>query len=212
MVTRIALTGATGGTGKAFLKQALDAGYELKVLVRDPKKLDLSHSKLTIIKGDVLNPKDVHALVENTDLVVSLFGHVKGSPEGLQTNGTKNLIEAMKDFGVSRIISLSGGGLPFPEKDKPGFPDRMIRTIMKLFFNKILSDAINHAKLLAQSDCRWVIVRGSRLTNGEKRGTYRVGWVGVNAGTSISRADLADFILQQVEKDEFTYQMPFVSY
>lgn len=64
--------------------------------------------------------------------MVSLFGHVKGSPEWLQTNGTKNIISAMEKYDVERIISLSGGGLPFPEKDKPKFMDHLIRAIMKV--------------------------------------------------------------------------------
>jgi hypothetical protein len=54
-------------------------------------------------------------------------------------------------------------------------------------------------------------VRGPRLTNDAELGSYRVGWVGVNASTKISRKDLADFILKQVDDDIYNFQMPFVS-
>ncbi len=210
-IKKIALFGSTGQTGRIFLKLALDSGYEVKVLVRDKSKLTMQSPKLTVIEGDVLNLKDVNHTVEGTQIVVSLFGHVKGSPKWLQTDGTKNIISAMQQYKVGRIISLSGGGLPFPEKDEPKFADHLIRTIMKIAVPKILNDAIAHAEVLKNSGLDWVIVRGPRLTNDAPIGTYRVGWVGVNASTKISRTDLADFILTQVEDERFNFQMPFVS-
>lgn len=208
---KIALFGATGQTGKHFLEASLSEGYEVIALVRNPNKLNLTHPQLSVIKGDVLNKEDVDEVVAKADIVVSLFGHVKGSPEWLQTNGTQNIVKSMKQHNVERIISLSGGGLPFPAKDEPKFADKMIRTIMKIAVPKILNDAIAHAEVLKESGKKWVIVRGPRLTNGPKTGKYRVGWVGVNASTKISRLDLADFILSQLEDETYNYQMPFVS-
>jgi hypothetical protein len=82
---------------------------------------------------------------------------------------------------------------------------------MKIAVPKVLNDAIAHAEVLQKSGQKWVIVRGPRLTNDARRGSYRVGWVGVNASTKISRADLADFILTQVEDESYNFQMPFVS-
>ncbi len=211
MKKKIALFGASGRTGQHFLTEALKKGYEVKALVRNPQKISQNNPKLAIVKGDVLKIQDVQKVVEGCDIVVSLFGHVKGSPEWLQTDGTKNIVQSMKEENVERIISLSGGGLPFPEKDKPKFADKLIRTIMKIVVPKVLNDAIKHHEVLKNSGLKWTIVRGPRLTNDPKAGTYRVGWVGVNASTKISRADLADFIVNQVEDDKFNYQMPFVS-
>ncbi len=208
---KIALFGATGQTGQKFLEVAIHHGYEIKTLVRDRTKIKNSIPKLTVFEGDVLNQQDVNKVIEGTDIVVSLFGHVKGSPEWLQTDGTKNIISAMQKYSVERIISLSGGGLPFPEKDKPKFADHLIRTIMKIAVPKVLNDAIAHADVLKAGNKKWVIVRGPRLTNDERNGSYRVGWVGVNASTKISRSDLADFILRQIEDESFNFQMPFVS-
>ncbi len=208
---KIALFGATGQTGRKFLEAAIEKGYEVKALVRDKTKLPFTHARLSIVEGDVLNIDDVSKAVEGADMVVSLFGHVKNSPAWLQTNGTKNILAAMDKHDVQRIISLSGGGLPFPEKDQPKFADHLIRTIMKIAVPKILNDAIAHADVLKTSSKKWVIVRGPRLTNDERLGTYRVGWVGVNASTKISRSDLADFIVTLVEDERYNYQMPFVS-
>ncbi len=209
---KIALFGATGKTGKEFLTKALQAEYDIKALVRDPQKLTTTSDKLQIIQGDVLDQNAVDATVEGTDMVVSLFGHVKGSPEWLQTNGTKNIIASMQTHKVNKIISLSGGGLPYPEKDRPRFPDKVIRLIMKIAVPKILNDAIEHHRVLKESGLKWTIVRAPRLTVEPERGNYRVGWVGVNASTKVGRADLADFILKQINNEDFNYQLPFISY
>lgn len=209
---KIALIGGSGQTGSEFLKLALEKGYAVKALVRTPSKIQQKSEALELVQGDVLQVEDVKNTIVGCDVVVSLFGHVKGSPEWLQRDGTKNIIVAMKQMGLNKIISLSGGGLPFPEKDQPKFADKMIRTIMRIAVPKILNDAIAHHRVLEDSSLDWVIVRGPRLTNEAKKNEYRVGWVGVNSSTKIGRADLADFILKQVEDERYIHQMPFVSY
>ncbi len=208
---RIALFGGSGRTGQQFIPKALSAGYAIRALARSPEKIPQKDPQLTVISGDVLNPEEVRAAVQGTDVVVSLFGHVKGSPDWLQTEGTKNILQAMQAEQVEKIISLSGGGLPF-EKDRPKLADQLIRRLMKLFVPRVLEDASRHADVLKSSDRDWIIVRGPRLTDGPEKGDYQVGWVGVPGGTTISRADLADFLLIQVADDTYLRQMPFVSY
>jgi len=209
---RIALFGGSGKTGQQFLVQALDKGYVIKAQARTPQKISQQSTNLTVIPGDVLNPEEVDQVVADTDLVVSLFGHVKGSPKWLQTEGTQHIVSAMKKHGVKRIISLSGGGLPFKEKDQPKFVDHAIRFIMRVAVPHILEDAVKHAEVLRESGLDWTVVRGPRLTDKTYTGEYRIGWVGVNSGAQISRADLAEFILKLVEDKQYDYQMPFVSY
>lgn len=209
---KIALFGASGRSGLAFLNQALEKGYYIKALIRNPEKTNFVHPNLEIIKGDVLDYKWVKKTIESTDIVISLFGHVKGSPKFIQSEGTNNIINAMKELGIKEIISLSGGALPYPEKDQPKFIDYLIRGIMGLVAKDIVIDAKKHADLLKSSNLEWVIVRAPRLTLNPRKGNYRIGWVGVNSGTELSREDLADFIINQIEKTEFKFQMPFVSY
>jgi putative NADH-flavin reductase len=121
---KIALFGGSGQTGHLFLKAALEKGYFVKAMVRMPEKINFSHPLLEIIKGDVLNVSDLHAVVEGTDIVVSLFGHVKDSPEWLQSIGTENIIAAMKEYKVRRIISLSGGALRFLQRIGLNWPTK----------------------------------------------------------------------------------------
>ena len=160
----IALFGASGKTGQQFLVQALAKGYTIKALVRTPGKVIQRSPQLEIVKGDVLDPEAVARVVQGADLVVSLFGRVKDSPEWLQRDGTRNIVNAMKTYGVERIISLSGGGLPFRGKDQPRLPDKLIRLVMKLAVPQLLNDAMAHHKVLEESNLQWTIVRGPMLT------------------------------------------------
>jgi putative NADH-flavin reductase len=208
---KITLFGASGQTRLVFLNQILQLDYEITVLVRTASKIKQSSPKLKIVVGDVLHITDVEKVMAGADIVVSLFGRVKDSPDLLQTNGTKNIIAAMAKFNVQRIISLSGGALPFPEKDKPKFVDKIFVTIMNLVAKKMLEDAKAHYEVLKNSNAKWMVVRAPRLTNDAKKGNYKVGWVGVNASTKISRQDLASFIVTQIEDEQFNYQMPFIS-
>lgn len=206
----IALFGASGKTGQQVLAQALRAGHRVRALVRTPAKITLTSPQLEIIQGDVLNPVDVARTVQGSNVVVSVFGQVKGSPKQLQTDGTRHIVAAMGAHGVRKIISLSGGGLPY-EKDAPKFADKLIRGIMKLVVPHVLAGAGGHAEVLRVSGLDWEIVRGPRLTDQPPTGKYRVGWVGVNASTSLGRADLAEFIIKQLSSNEFVGQMSFVS-
>ena len=209
-MTVLALFGATGKTGSRVLTRALDAGMDVRALVRDPGKLTVSSPQLTVIQGDVLDEAAVERTVAGADAVLSLFGQVKGSPRTLQTDGTAVIVAAMKRHGVTRIVTLSGGGLAAPA-DRPAMADKVIRWLLKTLSPDVLSDAQGHLAVLEASGLDWTVVRGPRLTDKPGRGNYRVGWVGVNASTQISRDDLADFILTQIDDPTYRHRMPFVS-
>lgn len=209
-MTTIAVFGGTGKTGRRVLDRALAAGYTVRALVRDPAKLDRSDEKLPVIRGDVTDPGSVAETVAGADVLRSLFGQVKGSPKTLQTDGTRVIVDAMRAAGVRRIVTLSGGGLRDPH-DRPKAPDKIIRFLLKTLSGHVLADAEGHLEVLQASGLDWTVVRGPRLTEDPGTGGYRRGWVGVGTGISISRDDLADFILTQVEDREFIAQMPFVS-
>ena len=209
-MTVIALFGATGKTGRLVLERALTSGYDVRALVRDPTKLAPPHERLTIVQGHVLDAVAVERAIAGSDAVLSLFGHVKDSPPTLQTDGTGLIVAAMKKHGVTRLVPLAGGGLRAPQ-DRPKASDKVIRTLLKVLAGDVLADAEGHLTVLETSGLDWTVVRGPRLTEEPGEGRYRVGWVGVDASTRISRHDLADFILTQVDDRRFVHQLPFVS-
>ena len=206
----IAIFGATGRTGRHVLEQATAAGHTVRVLARRAGALEIHPELATMVAGNVLDPAAVAETIRGADVVVSVFGQVKGSPPTLQADGTQIIVDAMAHEGISRIISLSGGGLPAPQ-DEPKVADRFIRLLLRRLSPHVLDDAIAHLEVLRASGLDWTVVRAPRLTDNAPLGTYRVGWVGVNASTQIARGDLARFILTQVADRRFVHQLPFVS-
>lgn len=208
---RIVIFGASGRTGKPLVGQALAAGHEVTAFVRDPSKLGMNHERLTVAKGDVKDYAEVSKAIAGADAVLSTLGHTKTSANDVQTVGTENIVATMKEAGVRRLVSLTGAGVSDP-KDEPKLFDKAITTLLKLVQKDVLEDGENHARAIEKSGLDWVIVRGPRLTEGEKKGAYRVGYVGKNSGTKISRADVADFMLRQTKNDTYLGQKPMISY
>jgi putative NADH-flavin reductase len=207
---KIAVFGASGRTGIPLLQQALAQGYEVVALVRNPAKLTLKHANLTVIQGDAMNAQDVERTIEGTQAVISALGHTKGTPNDMQTIATQHIIVAMKKHHLKRFISLTGAGVSAPQ-DQPKFVNHIIKFALQVLSAKVLKDAEQHAQVIANSDLDWTIVRGPMLTEGAHTGKYRVGWVGVNTSAKISRADLAEFMLKQLNDNTFYKQMPMVS-
>lgn len=208
---KIAVFGATGRTGRPLVERALAEGHEVVALARDPSKLGMRHEKLRVAAGDVLDAGAVEGVVAGTDAVMSTIGHTKTSPKDVQTRGTRNIVAAMEKHGVKRLVSLTGAGVRDPE-DQPKPVDKVFGFLLKTLQKDVIEDAERHANVIQASNPDWVIVRGPRLTEGPRKGTYRVGLVGKNSGTQISRADIADFMLQQATNNSYLRQMPMVSY
>ena len=207
----IALFGGSGRTGVEFVPRALEAGHQIHVLARSPEKIPYADSALTITGGDVLNQDDVAKVIQGSDVVVSLLGQTSGGRKDVQTVGTGHMVSAMQASGVRRIISMSGGGLPY-EKDEPKAIDRVFRGVMGVFFRGVIKDAKDHAAVLRSSDLDWTIVRAPRLVDEPDQGSYREGYVGTTGGNKISRGDVADFILKVIKEESYKQDMPFVSW
>jgi putative NADH-flavin reductase len=209
---KIAIFGATGKVGRHLVEQALDRGDEVIVLVRDTSNLTTQrHQRLRVVQGDALDPKAVEQAVVGTGAVLIALGHTKSSSKDVLTEGTKNIVAAMNKHGVRRLVSLTGAGVRDP-KDQPKLVDRVIGSFLKLLQRDLLEDSIGQARVIKESDLDWVIVRAPVLTEGDKKGEYRIGYVGKESGTKLSRADVADFMLKQTSDHTYLHQAPVISY
>jgi putative NADH-flavin reductase len=209
---KIAIFGATGKVGRHLLDQALERGDEVTAFVRDTSKLTTHrHERLKVVEGDVLDPKDVEQAVAGTGAVLSALGHTKTSSKDVLTEDTKNIVATMKEHGVRRLVSLTGAGVR-DTKDEPKLVDRVIGSLLKLLQRDLLEDSIGQVRVIKESGLEWVIVRAPVLNEGEKKGKYRIGYVGKESGTRLSRADAADFMLKQTTDDTYLHQSPVVSY
>lgn len=207
--------GATGRTGRHIVSQALSAGHAVTAFVRNREKLagqqDLSDERLRVAQGDVQNAAAVEEAVEAADAVLSALGHTKTSADDVQTVGTKNIIAAMQQHGVERIVSETGAGVSDPG-DESHLGATIMRGIMKLVTPALLRDAQAHAEALRHSGLDYVIVRAPRLTDGDRTGTYREGHLKLGPTAKIARADVADFMLREATDGRYHAAAPMVSY
>jgi putative NADH-flavin reductase len=201
--TRVLIVGATGGTGRQLVAQALERGYAVTALVRDPSRLQVDHPQLTVIQGDVLNDGSVESAMRGQDAVFSALGHKRFFyPTRILSAGTLNILRAMETHGVPRLVCETSLGIG----DSAGrlglyYTLFVIPVILPFYY----WDKARQERMIARSNVEWVIVRPGVLTNGDKRGRSRHGHhVGSFLWTvRISRADVADFMLSQLASDTY---------
>jgi putative NADH-flavin reductase len=202
--------GATGRTGRPLVSQALAAGHEVTAFVRDPGKVDRDHENLRVVAGDAYTGEGVAEAVEGADAVVSVLGQTDGSPDDLLTVAGDHILAAMDGAGVGRFVTLVGAGVRH-ERDSVSLGGRVMNTALKLLAGEVLADAREHVERVRGTDLAWTVVRPPRLTEGEHTGEYRTGYLSLGMGDTVSRADVADFILRVVEEDAHVGEMPMVA-
>jgi putative NADH-flavin reductase len=208
---RLLVVGSTGGTGRQVVAQALERGHEVTALARKPEKVKTTHPRLHVFPGDVLDPESLRGAVRDQDAVVCVLGHRKYlRPTSILSRGTANLIEAMRGAGVRRLVcqtSLGAGG----SFGRLGlyYTLFVVPVVLQFYF----WDKHRQEKAVRASGLDWTIVRPAALTNGPRRGTFRHGekvgsWV---ATLSISRADTAAFLLDEIEAPRYVRRAPAIA-
>jgi putative NADH-flavin reductase len=208
---RILVIGATGGTGREIVTQALERGHDVVALVRKPSKVATKHERLRVVQGDVMEAASVDAAVQGCDAVVCALGHKRWlGPSKILSEGTRNIVRAMQTHGVQRLVVESALGVG----DSVGrlgvyYTLFTIPFILPFYWY----DKERQERVVRESGLEWVIVRPGQLTNGRKRGAYKHGRVGNYLwSVSISRADVADFMLNQVGETPYLRSAPGLSY
>ncbi len=207
---KIAIFGASGRTGRHVVEQALAAGHEVVAFVRTPAKLGIEHERLTAVQGDVADAAAVEQAVAGADAVISVLGPSDNSPDQKVSKGTRNILDAMKKHGVIRFVASAGAGIPDPN-DSPGFMNKLINLLIKTTSRNVYEDMRQTAQIIRQSDRGWTIVRVPRLTDGSRTGQVKASWVGKGMGMQITRADMADFMLDQITDETYLRQAPAIS-
>ena len=207
---RVLVIGATGGTGRQLVQQALDQGHQVTAFVRDSTRLHIEHANLRVVKGDVLDYASVESAMRGQSAVLCALGHKRFFyPNKIQSRGMRNILRAMKACDVPRLICETALGIG-NSVGRLGLPHTFF--ILPLILPFYMWDKLQQEELIAASDRDWVIVRPGVLTNGDARGSYRHGPKMGNYfwPVSISRADVADFMLKQLTDDAYVGAAPGV--
>lgn len=205
----IIIFGSTGTIGLNLVEQALDHGYHVTAFTRSPAKLKIVHPALNVVKGDVLDPSSVARAVQGHDAVLVALG--AGREGRIRSEGTRNVLNAMEQVSVQRLIceTTLGAG---DSRENLNFFWKYI------MFGMLLKDAYqdhqHQEAFIKQSTVNWTIVRPGAFTDGPLTGVYRHGFAPSdrNIKLKISRADVAHFMLKQLEEDRYLKMTPGLSY
>jgi len=209
---KILIIGATGGTGRELVKQALERGQTVTALVRKPERARFSDSNLKVMQGNVLDYESVSRAVEGQDAVLCALGHKRWlGPTRILSDGTKNIIKAMESHNVARFICETSLGVG-DSFGKLGLYYTLftIPIIVPFYF----WDKGRQEAAIRASSLKWTIVRPGALNNRKGRKKYKVGdKVGNYIWTvGISRSDVADFMLNQLTDETYVHKAVGVSW
>jgi len=208
---KLIIFGATGNTGKLLVEQALAAGDQVVAYIRNPAKLNMKNERLTIIQGELADEEKIKSALKGADAVLSVLGPKGGSKSKPLTRGIQIIIAAMKKQGVRRLIVTSTLSAKDPH-DLPEFRAKALVALVRLAMRAAYEEIVSMANTVRASDLDWTIVRLTLLNNKPKSGKVRAGYLGKGeVGTSISRADIADFMLKQVRDTKYLRQAPAIS-
>lgn len=191
----IVVFGATGGTGREVITQALAAGHYVTAVARNPAALSMQHERLEILRGDVLVPETLPQAIQGKDVVVSAIGASNRDTTKIYSAGLKNILTAMKRANVRRLVCVSATGL-----DPGPLLQRWIaKPILWWLFKEGFTDMLQMEHIVQASDIDWTIVRPPQLTDKPRTGRYNVALNQHLANCwQISRADLADYIVNHL--------------
>ena len=198
---KLVVIGASRGTGKAIVEEALARGHYVTAVARNPSALKLEHVKLTKTAADVANPKTLDGLFEGAHAVLIALGTTMGAlrkDPTLFSRGTTDVLAAMRAAKVRRVIALSSNGTGDSRNQIP----LLLRwLLLDVLLKPAFADHDRQEQVLRASALDWTIARPGRLTDGPKNKRYTVALGTEKVPSAISRADVAHFMVSAAEDD-----------
>lgn len=191
---KLLVLGATGGTGRALVEQARQRGHLVTAFVRSPEKLGEPREGVSVIRGDPRDAEALRAVLPGHDAVLSALGPSGLGPTTLVSDCARSTVKAMQATGVRRLLVV-GVAVLF---ESDGFLNAIAR---RTFLRNVARDSAEMERIVSASGLDWTIARPPRLTNGALTRAYGVADARMPpaARLTISRADVADFLLEEVE-------------
>ena len=205
--SRVIIFGATGGTGRELVHQALEAGLHVTAFVRQPS-LD-PHERLSVVTGNVLDQNALKNSIDGQDAVLCALGAPPKDDSGIRTQGTRNIIVAMTATGVRRLMCVSSFGVGETRALLPFF---MRKFVVPYTLKRAFEDHENQETLIKRSGLDWTIVRPPRLTRGQAKGQPQHSASGGRPPSmKVTRADVARFMIEHLDSSRYIRKSPYVS-
>ncbi len=207
---KLIIFGSTGSVGRHLVDQALKQGHTVTAFARTPTVLNITHPKLSLIAGDVFDSQAVADAIQTHDGVMITLGSSKLTGN-LRSQGTKNIIHAMEKHGVKRLICQTTLGVGESRSNLNFFWKYLMFGIL---LRNVLKDHEVQEDTVKRSSLEWTIVRPAAFIDGPATGIYKQGFGSVEKKLTlkISRADVANFMLEQLHSDKYLHWTPGLSY
>jgi len=191
---KVLVFGASGKTGGLVVERALAKGHAVTVLVRDPKKF--MQAGVRVVVGDATKAEDVRGAMRGQEVVIDAIGGTAPyKKQTLESMAARAIVAAMKSEGARRLIVVSMMGLGESVAQAP-FWYRYL--LMPTFLRGSTEDKRAMEGEVSRSGLEYVIVRAPILGDGGATGKVVVLGSGAT-GHAITRADLANFLVEQVD-------------
>jgi putative NADH-flavin reductase len=209
---RVTILGANGPTGRLLTEQVLAADHEVVALTRRPDGFPVSHPKLEIAGGDVLDAETVASVVDGSDAVLSVLGtpFTKERVE-VYSRGGRNTLDAMKRFGTTRLVVVTSGAVTEQPEPTGGFLfNRVLQPYVTRVLGKTVYDDMRRLEdVVADSDVDWTVLRPSGLFDLPEVTDFSV-TEEHGPGRFTSRRDLAAAMVQQLTDSRFVRKVAHV--
>jgi putative NADH-flavin reductase len=209
-ISKIAVIGGTGKSGKYLVQALLNLGIPIKMLVRNPEKITLQHQLAEVIVGNVNNETDIRELLSGCSAVISALGMgMPPSETNIFSTSTGNILKAMKVLNIRRYIVITGLNVDTPV-DRKGPKTKFATEWMYTNYPQTTTDKQTEYRLLSGSDLDWTMVRLPMIDQTDGTGEIQIS-LDDCLGDKISAVDLAQFLTDQLTDTTFIRKAPFIA-
>jgi len=209
---KIALLGSTGFLGKVLLERALERGHQVRTLVRAPERLGEFRNRVEFVHGSAFEAGDLEATVLGTEAVLSTVGPPQRSPKDPERyqKAMQDLVAAMDKQNITRLIHTGGAAHPGGENENWTMGRRLLRFALNLMWKPGLVAKQLEWEVLKKSNLDWTLVRPPRIAKGTATGNLVADEKNL-ASLQVNVADLADFLLDQIDSRDWIRKAPLVA-
>ena len=211
---KIVVFGATGIVGKAVVNEALKKGHEVTVLTRNAGKVTTRHPNLHVVEGNVTDRNVIRDVLKEQEAVIQTLGiggKGDGKPTSIVSGANKIIMEEMERMNVKRLVAISVIGAGDSLTFLPWIYRKLVLPLFMKWFQAVIDDKNRMEPMIEKSRLDWIIVRCTTVKQRPATGKVNATLDGKGLKFSISAADMAAFMVNQLTDNRFLKQNPTIS-